>query len=774
MSEQTLQQANAVLAETIGLTSVGDIKSLSDLYIRLQEAHKCAQSEGQDEAAKAAGSAAELVERIILQDTDSPEKTMEEVIGLVSAIDQLVRGSSGEEKAEAEIPEPEPVKEPEPAPEPAPEAAPEPEIAPEPEPAPGPAPEVAPITFDDEDKDLLENFVVEANDHLHIAEVQLLTLEKIPDDDEAVNAVFRAFHTIKGVAAFLSLDHIRMLAHETEDLLTKARKGQLLLKGEQIDVVFAAVDSMTRLVGFLSTALATGDPMSVDADLFQLIERIKQAMLNAPDPRSLEEQENQQEEVSPITAAPDEQYAVVFKDDEQDLRVSAEETTAEETKAETKTAEKAQAPAPEKKKQSSKSNGRSSQRTRKRESVKVDADRLDRLVDTIGELVIAESMVCQSQELEALCSPRLARQVRLLDKITRELQEMATSLRMKPIRVTFEKMARVVRDLAKKAGKNVRFIMSGEDTELDKSLVDRIGDPLIHMVRNAVDHGIEGPEARSTSGKNNVATVNLRAFHKGGSIYIELEDDGRGLDRDAILAKGRERGLVGADDELTDREVFQLIFHPGFSTAKKVTDVSGRGVGMDVVKREIDALRGQVDIRSERGKGTVFTIKLPLTLAIIDGMVVRVGEERYIIPTLSIVRSICAKEQDISTVTGKGEMFLLQGQLIPLFRMSKLFDVENSAVDLSEKLIVVVEDDARQTGLVIDELVGQQQIVIKSLGDSMQGIPGVAGGAIMPDGNVGLIVDVAGLVRLAHTSKQTIEHSGQMAIEECPPDAVVN
>ena len=771
MSEQKLEQANAILAETIGLTTVGDIKSLSDLYMRLQEANKCALAEGQDEAAEAAGKAAEQVEKVILQDTEDAEATMQEVVRLVSLIDAAVRGEGGENAAEvpsvkelASLPPSQPEPEPELQPKPEPQA--ELEAAPTTEPAVEEKVEEAPstpITFDDEDKDLLENFVVEANDHLHIAEVQLLTLEKIPDDNEAVNAVFRAFHTIKGVAAFLSLDHIRMLAHETEDLLTKARKGQLLLKGEQIDVVFAAVDSMTRLVGFLSTALATGEPMSVDPAIFPLIERIKQAMVNAPDPKAFAVESNETQAVLPEQPV----------EDQIELPASVEGPKVEELELATSSAELTMSQS-EVKKQHGKASGTRNQRARKREAVKVDADRLDRLVDTIGELVIAESMVCQSQELEALCSPRLARQVRLLDKITRELQEMATSLRMKPIRVTFEKMARVVRDVAKKAGKNVRFEMSGEDTELDKSLVDRIGDPLIHMVRNAVDHGIEQPEGRKEAGKANVATVSLRAFHKGGSIYIELEDDGRGLDREAILAKGRERGLVGPDDELTDREVFGLIFSPGFSTAKKVTDVSGRGVGMDVVKREIDALRGQVEIRSKAGKGTVFTIKLPLTLAIIDGMVVRVGEERYIIPTLSIVRSICAKEQEISTVTGKGEMFLLQGQLIPLFRMSKLFDVDNSHKTMAEKLIVVVEDDTRQTGLLIDELVGQQQIVIKSLGESMQGIPGVAGGAIMPDGNVGLIVDVAGLVRLAHSSKSAIVNSAQLAIEECPPDAIVN
>jgi len=368
----------------------------------------------------------------------------------------------------------------------------------------------------------------------------------------------------------------------------------------------------------------------------------------------------------------------------------------------------------------------------------------------IGELVIAESMVSQSEELRELNSTKLARHLSQLDKITRELQEMATSLRMVPLRSTFQKMARLVRDLAKKSGKPVEFVMTGEDTELDKSVVDKIGDPLVHMVRNAVDHGIEvSPEERRKRGKPPVGRIELRAFHKGGNIHIEIEDDGRGLDCEAILAKARERGLVREGDSLSEREIFNLIFQPGFSTAKVVTDVSGRGVGMDVVKRNIEALRGQIEIQSEPGKGSVFSIRLPLTLAIIDGMVVRVGAERYIVPTLNIVRSVRPRPQDLSTVLHRGEMLSLQGELIPLFRLAELFEIEGAQQDPTEGLVVVVEDEGRQIGLLTDELVGQQQIVIKTLGEALQGVRGISGGAIMPDGRVGLILDVGGLIRLA-------------------------
>ena len=322
---------------------------------------------------------------------------------------------------------------------------------------------------------------------------------------------------------------------------------------------------------------------------------------------------------------------------------------------------------------------------------------------------------------------------------------------MIPLRSTFQKMARLARDVARKADKQVEFIMFGEDTELDKMVVDQIGDPLIHMVRNAVDHGLEpDAEARRAAGKPEVGRVELRAFHRGGKIYIEIEDDGRGLDRDAILAKARERGLVGPEDEPSDREVFQLIFHPGLSTARKVTDVSGRGVGMDVVRKNVEALRGQIDIQSRPGKGSIFTICLPLTLAIIDGMVLRVGNERYIMPTLSIQTTIRAENGMISSVHGRGLLLRLQGELIPVFRLDELFAIEGAETDLTRAVIVIVENDGRRIGVVADELLGQQQIVIKPLGDGMQQMPGLSGGAIMPDGQVSLILDIAGLMKLAH------------------------
>ncbi|MHB8079549.1 MAG: chemotaxis protein CheA [Candidatus Krumholzibacteriia bacterium] len=574
------------------------------------------------------------------------------------------------------------------------------------------------------DPSLLGEFVSEAREHLDAAEGHLLALEADPRQDDALNGIFRAFHTIKGVAGFLGLDDIGHLAHEAENLLDRARKGKLTLAGPAIEVTFAAVDLMKRLVEALRAALESGAGLVPEPQLPALLANLRAVSAGETPPAAVAD-------AAPVPAA-DPAPATAPVADAAEGRGGA-----------------ARAAAP------------AAQGVTVKEAVKVDADRLDRLVDAIGELVIAESMVSQSLVQRAAADGELARQLGLLDKITRELQEMATSLRMVPIKATFQKMARLARDLSVKAGKPVEFVVSGEDTELDKTVVDRIGDPLVHMVRNAVDHGLEASvEARRQAGKPDKGRVDLRAYHRGGNIYVEISDDGRGLDRAAILAKGIERGLVREGEALSDREIYNLIFQPGFSTAKKITEVSGRGVGMDVVRRSIEALRGAVEIRSEAGRGSTFAIRLPLTLAIIDGMIVRVGHERYIVPTLSIVRTVQPAPGDVASVLGRGEMLSAGGKLLPLHRLGRLYGVPDAERDPTSALALVIEADGRQTALLVDELLGQQQIVIKSMGKAMQSQPGIAGGAIMPDGRVGLILDPSGLVKLAQTNGAATAASG--------------
>jgi two-component system chemotaxis sensor kinase CheA len=326
---------------------------------------------------------------------------------------------------------------------------------------------------------------------------------------------------------------------------------------------------------------------------------------------------------------------------------------------------------------------------------------------------------------------------------------LSMSMRMVPIHGVFQKMARLVRDLSRNAEKDVTFATQGEDTELDRSIVDKIADPLVHMVRNSVDHGVEPKAERVAAGKTPTGRVELRAFHQAGNIVIEIEDDGRGLNKDKILKKAIDNGIVEAGQELSDEEIFKLIFHAGLSTAEKITSVSGRGVGMDVVKKNIETLRGKIDISSTLGKGTVFTIRLPLTLAIIDGQIVSVGNDRYIIPINSIVRSLRPSAEQLSSVQNRGEMVMVRGQLLPLVRLYKLFNTVPATEDPTKSLLMVVEEDNNKCCLLVDELLDQRQVVIKSLGEGLGAARGVSGGAIMGDGRVSLILDIPSLMKLA-------------------------
>ncbi|MCX5906137.1 MAG: chemotaxis protein CheA [Deltaproteobacteria bacterium] len=382
-------------------------------------------------------------------------------------------------------------------------------------------------------------------------------------------------------------------------------------------------------------------------------------------------------------------------------------------------------------------------------TVKVDTLKLDNLIDMVGELVIAQSLVQQNPAISSTRDPKLNRDLSQLKRITTDLQKISMSLRMVPIRQTFQKMIRLVRDLAKKSGKQVELIMSGEDTEIDRNMVDTLYEPLVHMIRNSVDHGIELPGQRTTNGKSEAGQIFLRAFQKGGYIVIEIEDDGQGLNREKTLKKAREKGLITPEASLNDYQIDNLIFEPGFSTADKVTDISGRGVGMDVVKRAIEQLKGKVEIFSVDGKGTRFVIRVPLTLAIMDGIVVKVGPERYIIPSVFIKETLRPSSTDLTTVRKKGELIKVRGTLVPLIRLYSLLGVIPQKQNPWEALIIVVENAGYQKGLLVDDLIGKQEVVIKNLGEKFQTLKGVAGATIMGDGRVGLILDVQGIFEIA-------------------------
>ena len=383
-------------------------------------------------------------------------------------------------------------------------------------------------------------------------------------------------------------------------------------------------------------------------------------------------------------------------------------------------------------------------------SIRVSVEKIDELMNTVGELVITQAMLSQLGTLvEGTTAEKLRAGLAQLERNMRELQESVMRVRMLPITFIFSRFPRMVRDLAQRLGKQIELKLTGEQTELDKTVLEKIGDPLVHLVRNSIDHGIESPESRVAAGKAAFGTVHLDACHRGGNIAVEVSDDGAGLDKERILAKARERGLVGATDVLTDDQIHELIFLPGFSTAEKTTDVSGRGVGMDVVRRNVKELGGKIELRSERGQGSRFIITLPLTLAIVDGQSVAVGSETYIVPLISIVESMQLKTSNVSRLSGRGEVFSFRGDYLPIIRLHELYGVEPHTRNLQEGLVVVAEGEGRRVGLFVDDLLGQQQVVIKSLEANYGHVEGVSGATILGDGSVALILDVPGIIRAA-------------------------
>ncbi|HET6422741.1 MAG TPA: chemotaxis protein CheA [Planctomycetaceae bacterium] len=565
--------------------------------------------------------------------------------------------------------------------------------------------EPAPTVADESDSDLgvfsadpemLSLFVQEANEHLESAEPFLLQLESTPGDMQALDAVFRAFHSVKGTAGFMQLEAIGKVAHEAESLLDLAREGKVQLAGVVMDLVLQTLDHLKFMIDQLQSAPAMALKMAPGTQ--ELIQRLKNAVNGST--------------VQPESAVPSQPSTAetAGREDAHPALGTASASTSD--------------------------------------FLKVDRTRLDQLINLIGELVIADSML--QSALAHQTGEQGLRTASHVRKITRELQGLSLSLRMVPIQGLFQKMSRLVRDLSRKLNKPVDLETSGGETELDKSIIDQVADPLMHLLRNSLDHGIEPCAAdRVRAGKSERATVKLQAYHQGGCIYIEIIDDGRGLNREKIVARALERGLIETAEGMTPAQIDQLIFAPGFSTAEKVTDVSGRGVGMDVVRRNIEALRGSVDLHSEPGQGTRVVLRLPLTLAIIEGMVVRVGTERFIIPTLNIREQIRPREQDLATVGKGGQLLAVRGQNIPYFHLSRLVKVNGAVADPCGGIIVVLDPNGDQFGLLVDDVLGQQQVVIKRLGENLEQLPGIAGGAVMPDGKVGLILDVRSIKELA-------------------------
>jgi two-component system chemotaxis sensor kinase CheA len=574
-----------------------------------------------------------------------------------------------------------------------------------------------------EDISLYIEFAQESIENLESAEVDLIELEENPDDSSLINSVFRAFHTIKGVSGFLELDSINLLAHKTETLLDKIRQKEIEPNSDVTDVILKSVDLMKKMINnILLVAEKEGMISRKEWEIETFVEIIDSI--------------SDEQKDLPIGELLVREKIVKPEDVERGLEKQKLDPTrkigeilSEQNGVSRKDIHKALI--------------KQSKIRKNSYAVKVDTEKLDALVDLTGELVIAQSILKELSKGKNFDN-RFVQSLSQMNQIISSVQKISMSMRMVPIGNTFQKMIRVVRDVSANLGKKVELFMEGKDTEVDRNMVDALYEPLVHMVRNSVDHGIESPSQRKEKGKEICGKIILSSYHKAGNIVIEIIDDGKGLDKDFLIQKALQKGIISESDRLGEKEIFNLIFHPGFSTAENVTDVSGRGVGMDVVKEAIENLKGHLDISSKKDEGTKFVIRLPLTMAIIDGMLIRVGKEKYIVPTMSIIEAVPFEKKNYFTVENKGEMIKARNELIPLLRLDKLcsavYDEKNENL-----LILIVENKGEKCGLILDELLGKDEFVIKNLGNLFEDTKIFSGGAILGDGRVGLIIDISGL-----------------------------
>ena len=635
-----------------------------------------------------------------------------------------------------------------------------------------------------------ETFFQEAAEHLDTMESALLSLRAGQADGETLNAIFRSAHSIKAGAATFGFEATTRFTHVLESLLDRMRNGEIEASVALVEVLLRAADVLRSLI---DAASRDGEPPAGWQDTIEELDRA----------RGLREPDREAAKPALPGTKQEAEYAIQFDPGpelfrlgldpflvlrdlaqlgsltaEADLsRLPALDALDAETcylgwKLRLKTAEAVEqihdafafvedvarvsiepvreavaagtAPPPQL---------QSATRAATRETIRVSTGKVDYLIDLVGELVIAHSMAAQIMNgFTEDRLPRLEAAMKELERHMRELQDRAMRIRMTPVGTIFSRFPRLVHDTGRALGKQVRFEITGEETELDKGMVERIADPLTHLVRNAVDHGIETPEERLAAGKPAEGSLRLSAYHQGGNVIVELSDDGRGLNTDRIRAKGIERGLITAEEELSPEQVHALIFRPGFSTSETVSDTSGRGVGMDVVKKSVDELKGTVTVQTERGRGCTIRIKLPLTLAVLDGLLLRVGEQTYVMPLVSIVESIRPRAEQVRDLAGRGEVVMVRKQPLPLLRLGRMFRISAEVTDPAHGLVVIVEHDGRQMALLVDELLGQQQVVVKSLETNFRKVQGVTGATILGDGRAALILDIAGLVEMSRAA----------------------
>ncbi|MFZ5570561.1 MAG: Hpt domain-containing protein [Thermodesulfobacteriota bacterium] len=566
--------------------------------------------------------------------------------------------------------------------------------------------------------EMMERFVEEALEQLEVVEESMLKLQEEPDNKETIQEAFRSLHSFKGNCGFSGFADLEKLAHKTETVMDNLKEGLLQVDPSTIQTMLYMVDIFNQAMADISKG-GTGS-ISNSAVLLDLLEDIIATRQETPVAAP---------EVRPEVRQPEALFL---------LREKTEFPVKEEPPAQNR----------EESPEAIASKGRSIAR----QDIRVNLAKLDQLINLVGELVIAEAMVTRNPDLKGYEFENLERASIHLNKIVRDLQDITLSVRMIPVSGVFRKMIRLVHDLSVKAQKKVNLELLGEETEIDKTVSELIADPLVHLVRNAIDHGLESPQERLAQGKDETGEVVLEAKHEGGEIWISIKDDGRGLDRRKIVNKAMEKGLLKDDgSHLEDSQVYDFIFHPGFSTADKVTDVSGRGVGMDVVKKNIEKIKGHIDIRSQPGFGTVIALRIPLTLAIIDGMLVRVGNARYTIPLLSIRESIQVEKDKITVTMDGQELVKVREELVPVVRLHELHRIETECKELAGGLVVIVEHRGDSAAILIDEIIGEQQAVIKGLSNYIGSVKGLSGCTILGDGEISLILDIGGLVQKAQS-----------------------
>lgn len=664
-----------------------------------------------------------------------------------------------------------------------------------------------------------QTFFEESLEGLDVMESTLLNLDAGAADPEAINSIFRAAHSIKGGSGTFGFMELANFTHVLETLLDEMRNGKRQVSQTLVELLLQAVDGLRALVGAAqggeaadaddisalqtelqaqlgqtcaeaasvampSAAVVAGwkiefrphpeilctgnDPLRILRELAELGElqvRLDSSRLpewNVLDPESCQLGWEMELYGDVGRAAIDEAFAWVV--DESELHIEPLDLASEASLTD---AAADATGAGELIVERRRTDRRASEERRGTPasgdtvSIRVSTDKIDALINMVGELVITQSMLGQIGDglVHEGNNPQIEKLrdgLTTLESNTRELQEAVMRIRMLPISFAFNRFPRLVHDLGGKLNKQIDLRMSGENTELDKTVMEKISDPLVHLVRNALDHGIETPEVRVAAGKSAVGTIHLNAYHQGGNIIIEISDDGAGLNHQKILRKAVERGVVSEVEaaSMTDDKISDLIFQPGFSTAEVVSDVSGRGVGMDVVRRNIQSLGGSVEVRSQQGLGSSFIIRLPLTLAILDGQLVRVGDQTYIIPLVSIIESLRAHPESINVVAGMAEVYRLRDDYLPVIRLYRLFKIQADTEELVKGLLVVVEGDGQKAGIFVDELLGQQQVVIKSLESNYRRVDGVSGATILGDGSVALIMDIPGLIRLTNMSSE--------------------